>query len=196
MYYFIKKTNNQHLKLLLLSKKFLFCIENIFEQIHTLMKNKKRENRIYHSHDKLFKATFQDIDAAIDCVKYLLPPKIAKQIDLNNFTRDETHYVTRFLKEFMTDVVYNASQTGSDGKIALALLWEHKSNPEENICVQLHNYISARWQRDMMLNRPLTAVIPIVFYHGEDKWGKKSYWIASQVCRRICIPTFLILTTT
>ncbi len=137
------------------------------------MKHKKREPLIYHTHDKLFKATFQDVEAAIDCIKYLLPAKIAEQIDLNNFKQDETHYTTRFLKMLITDVVYQTSQIGTGKNIALALLWEHKSNPYENICVQLLNYMSAIWQRDLALGRPLTAVIPIVFYHGEEKWEKQ-----------------------
>ena len=140
-------------------------------KVKTINRNKIRQS--HHTHDKLFKVIFQILDSVIDCVRHLLPSKFAAGIDLSAFTLDDTHYVSGFLKETVSDVVWRTVQKDGTGNIALALLWEHKSYPDENICFQLNSYMNGIWQKDISEKRPKTAVIPIVFYHGKTPWDKQ-----------------------
>ena len=139
----------------------------------TVKQEKTKRWLIRFSHDKLFKAIFQILEVAMDCVKYFLPREVVESIDFSNFKLDNTHYISDKLKETVSDVVYRTSQKGSNGKVALALLWEHKSYPDPNICYQLHSYINGIWQKDMAQGQDKTGVISIVFYHGKTKWEKR-----------------------
>ena len=53
---------------------------------------------------------------------------------------------------------------------ALYILLEHKSGPDNTIFIQLLKYMYHAWQEDMDNKRPLRLILPLVFYHGKEKW--------------------------
>ena len=133
------------------------------------------EDSIHHPHDKLFKATFKVTQTVIDFLLYFFPPELTAQINLEDLTLDNTDYVSEKLVETFADVVYRTTWKGEGKNIAIALLLEHKSAPDNLIYVQLMRYMLAIWDEDIKADRPLTVIIPVVFYHGKQAWEKKPF---------------------
>lgn len=55
------------------------------------------------------------------------------------------------------------------------MLYEHKSFVPKFIHVQLLQYLLNIWQEDLENNRPLSIILPIVFYHGRNNWIYKPF---------------------
>ena len=69
-----------------------------------------------------------------------------------------------------TDMLYKTRINGEDGYIYF--LFEHKSYQDPLVILQLLKYIVRIWEEkyDRKSNR-LPIVIPMVIYHGENKWN-------------------------
>ncbi|MFH2091438.1 MAG: Rpn family recombination-promoting nuclease/putative transposase [Pseudomonadota bacterium] len=52
----------------------------------------------------------------------------------------------------------------------IALLFEHKSAPDNNLPFQLHRYMGNLWENSIKQKQPRLPVIPIVLYHGKKSW--------------------------
>ncbi len=90
-------------------------------------------------HDKLFKMALSDIPTAKEFLKTFLPKEIRKLIDFSQLELDNTSYITRELKQFLSDVVLKAAFIKSG--TALIVLLEHKSKISHDIYIQLIEYI-------------------------------------------------------
>ena len=67
------------------------------------------------------------------------------------------------------DLAINCTIKGQSGK--LYFIFEHKSYPDKKIIIQLVRYILAVWEEDASTGKPLTPIIPFVFYNGERPWN-------------------------
>lgn len=62
--------------------------------------------------------------------------------------------------------------TKKNGRIlSLYFLFEHKSQPEQLIALQLLGYLLGIWQSKVKQKESLTPIIPLVVYHGEKVWS-------------------------
>jgi len=118
-------------------------------------------------HDKYFKQIFSRKEEMTDLVVNGLP-QVAKLIDTASLQLDKTEYVDKTLKKSYSDLVYNCKFKNRDIKIAL--LFEHKSQPELLPHLQLLGYMLQIWQTCKNNKQPLTPIIPILFYHGTENW--------------------------
>ncbi|MFZ4659492.1 MAG: Rpn family recombination-promoting nuclease/putative transposase [Caldilineaceae bacterium] len=57
-----------------------------------------------------------------------------------------------------------------DGRVYLYLLFEHKSQPDGGVRLQLLRYMARIWEKEWKRRKLLSGILPIVFYHGQDKW--------------------------
>ncbi len=57
-----------------------------------------------------------------------------------------------------------------DGRVYLYLLFEHKSQPDGGVRLQLLRYLTRIWEKEWKRRKLLSGILPIVFYHGQDKW--------------------------
>ncbi len=62
------------------------------------------------------------------------------------------------------------SAARGDGRIYLYLLFEHKSQPDMGMRLQLLRYMTRIWEKEWKRRSALSAILPIVFYHGQEKW--------------------------
>ena len=124
-------------------------------------------------HDHLFKSTFSDKQIAIDYILNFLPTPLSSKLDLSSLELSGTSYVDSELKESLSDVVYTC--TYGEESLTLALLLEHKSGPDGIIHLQLLSYMLGFWKQQPEKKMGLRVVIPIVVYHGGQKWEKRTF---------------------
>jgi len=56
------------------------------------------------------------------------------------------------------------------GEIHIYALFEHKSYPEPLIALQLLRYMVRIWEQALKQEEPLLPVVPLVVYHGRQRW--------------------------
>lgn len=126
---------------------------------------------IKNVHDKFFKETFSRTDVAANFLEEFLPPDFVQKLNLSSLTIENNSFVDENLEEHFADILYNCNYR-EDGKVKLAFLYEHKSYKEEYPHWQLVQYMINVWQSGIKQKKekPI-AIIPIVIYHGKDKWN-------------------------
>ena len=84
------------------------------------------------------------------------------------FTDDE------LLRETQCDCLFKARMKPVDGGAAqpgyVFVLFEHKSYKADDVLLQMLKYITAITLRAKKRGQPPPPVIPILFYHGREKW--------------------------
>ena len=119
-------------------------------------------------HDIFFKHTFSIKEHAVDFASHVLPSEIDAKLDYSTICLENTSYVDKELSEHFSDMVYSCSYEQS--KIKLALLFEHKSSPDNNLPYQLNKYMSRIWECNIKQKEAFIPVIPLVLYHGKENW--------------------------
>ena len=120
-------------------------------------------------HDLFFKQTFSIRENAVDFVKHTLPPELADGIDFSTLALEKGSHVDTTLAEYFSDTVYTCQLSGI--KIKIALLFEHKSSPDNNLLFQLHRYMGNLWENSIKQKQVRMPVIPVVLYHGKIAWS-------------------------
>jgi predicted transposase/invertase (TIGR01784 family) len=145
---------------------------NVEKKDH-LKYNSTAMNEIDRIHDKFFRNVFGDVENTKIFLKIALPTPIRKSIDFSKISIDPTNYVSQKFKEGLSDIVAKTIIRSREGKEAYAdiyILFEHKSYRDKNIFAQLLLYMYLMWQKDIDEDKPLRVIIPLVFYHGSEKW--------------------------
>lgn len=121
-------------------------------------------------HDKFFKETLGDPEIAKDFLANYLPESLSGKMDLSSLQRQSGSFVDENLQEYFADLLYRVQLSGRESY--LYFLLEHKSYSDPDIALQLLNYIVSvyRHLRKKEKKAKLPAVIPLVFYHGKEKW--------------------------
>lgn len=122
-------------------------------------------------HDRFFKKLLSGPLTARSFLRRFLPESVAAVLDLPSLELTQSSFVDPALREHFSDLTYRVKLR--DGRNAyLYVLVEHKSRPDRLVGLQLLRYISRLWdgvaQRERQ--RPLPAVIPLVFHHGRHRW--------------------------
>lgn len=126
---------------------------------------------IANQHDKFFKEIFSRKEEMSDFLINALP-QIAKYIDINTLQLDSTQYIDKRLQVGYSDLVYNCKYA-NNVDLKIALLFEHKSQPENFPHLQLLAYMIKIWETNIKQNQRLMPIVPILFYHGAEEWKYK-----------------------
>ena len=129
---------------------------------------------IQNPHDKFFKEVFSDKETAEDFLKHVVPEEIVKGLDFATLASDKTSYIDEELKEYYSDVVYRCKYKGSVS-IQIVLIFEHKSYVPDYPHLQLFKYLLKIWETTLKQEKKLVAVLPLIFYHGKDKWEVRPF---------------------
>lgn len=127
-------------------------------------------------HNALFIKTFSIRSEAKAFIQNFLPKWISENIDYRTFKQDNTSYINEDLKEYFSDIVYTCNW--KNGKsIKISCLLEHKSYPPQNIYIQLNRYLTEGYQQQSLdkAKKKLILILPIIIYHGKQKWQLKSF---------------------
>ncbi len=129
------------------------------------------EGDINNIHDKFVRATFMDAERAASFFEQMLPEQILKLISLETIQVVQESYMTEDLKEYFSDIVYRIKLKDEvEEPLEVALLFEHKSQPDKYVSIQVGMYMYAHWYRSINENKVLRPIIPIVYYQGERAW--------------------------
>jgi predicted transposase/invertase (TIGR01784 family) len=124
-------------------------------------------------YDKAFKKIFRDVKNTKDFLKKALPREIKTRLDFASIKIDTSNYVSTEFKEGYTDIVVKAKmKSRTSGKIAtdIYFILEHKTEAKVKVFIQILKYMCFVWEEDVKANKPPRIIIPIIFYHGKDKW--------------------------
>lgn len=126
---------------------------------------------IQNPHDKFFKETFGNIEIAKDFLKNYLPVEIVKIIDVSTLEPQKDSFINEDLQETFSDMLFRVDMNHSEGYIYF--LFEHKSYTSRNISFQLLKYMIEIWEAKIKKENcnVLPMIIPLVIYHGNDKWN-------------------------
>lgn len=137
-------------------------------------KKQPRSPKKEKPHDAVFKAFFSDAKIARNYLLSYSPPGIYQQVDFSFFRKIDTAFVSGRFGISFSDVVYE-TRLANSGSARLLFLFEHKSYlPTYPVHLQLLDYFLQLWEDDLKNKRPLSGIIPIVIYHGEQGWEQKS----------------------
>lgn len=131
-------------------------------------------SKINNPHDRFFKAIFSQKELALSFIKQLIPKEVSEKLDLKTFDSGPNSYVDEQLKEHISDIIYTCKQKSGED-IQVCLLIEHKSYPERYPHVQLLRYMINIYQQTIIDRAKLKTVIPIVLYHGKQRWHYKNF---------------------
>ncbi len=127
-----------------------------------------------NSHDKYFKEVFSKKEEATAFLKGSLPEELVRNINFDSLAPLKDSYIDEELKENFSDLVFTCKYKGKK-EIKIALLFEHKSKPVQYPHFQLLKYLIKLWDADLKQKRKPVPVIPIIFYHGKERWNKKKF---------------------
>jgi len=152
---------------------------------------------ITNPHDKLFKEIEKVIENSRDLIESTFPEELLKELDLETLVNDNNSYIDSSLKEYYSDLVFNCLYRGSV-EIKISILFEHKSYKPKNEYVQLLQYIINIWDFALKDKKEPPVVIPVIFYHGKEKWEVKplySYFTGIDEVLKQFIPKFKYILT-
>jgi len=132
------------------------------------------DKNLVNSHDRFFKELFSKKEEVSEFIAKTFPKEIVEKIDLQSLELDKTEYVDSKLRTNYSDIVYN-SKYGKNTNIKISLLFEHKSYPETFPHLQLLGYMLKIWETQIKQKQSITPIIPIIFYHGKQKWVKQTF---------------------
>ena len=151
---------------------------------------------VINPHDKFFKENFSDKEIATDFIKWTFPKELLENLDLSKLKLDNNSYIDEKLKEYYSDLVYDCEYKTT--KVKISILFEHKSYVPDYPFLQLLKYLIKIWDYNIKQKQNLMPVIPIVFYHGVEKWEYKmvsDYFDGIDDQLRLFIPNFRYLLT-
>ncbi|NEV65164.1 Rpn family recombination-promoting nuclease/putative transposase [Thiorhodococcus minor] len=128
-------------------------------------------------HDCFFRENFGRPALAEDFLRHHLPAPILAEIDLSTLAIEKDSYVTPELRQIYSDLVYSVAHQGRDARLGIYLLFEHKSQPDHWVMLQLLRYIVASGdahRKQHPKSRHLPPVYPLVLYHGQGAWRAPS----------------------
>lgn len=123
-------------------------------------------------HDKLFKETMIRRENAVSYFRNYLPKHITSQVDWRTLKIVKETFITPELKERFSDIIYEIRVKGI--MIFIYFLFEHQSRPDNLMPLRFHHYMGELWELYLKQNPgkfKLPIIIPILFYHGEEKWN-------------------------
>jgi predicted transposase/invertase (TIGR01784 family) len=134
---------------------------------------------INNPHDIFFKETFSDKENTIDFLKQTLPHKLSDKIDYDTLRSDTNTYVDEELREYFSDMVYDCVYN-SHVPVKIVLLFEHKSYIPDYPHLQILRYLLNIYQTSLKQDKKLKPVIPIIFYHGTEKWESYRFYMSFE----------------
>jgi hypothetical protein len=122
-------------------------------------------------HDAFFRENFARPAIARDFLRHVLPQGLCEAIDLERLTISTDTFVTEALRKVYSDLIYRIPYR--DTQLSVYLLFEHKSQSDHWVLLQLLRYIVASGElyRDQNPKaRSLPPIFPLVLYHGQAHW--------------------------
>jgi len=120
-------------------------------------------------HDRFFKDSFSEKEAAIDFLRYYIPSQVSSILNLAAIELVKHTFVDKEFESYYSDLLYKVGlKEGSH--IYVYVLFEHKSHADGMISFQLLRYMVKTWEYMLKQGQKLMSIFPLVIYHGKEKW--------------------------
>jgi len=138
----------------------------------------------HNPHDVFFKQYLSHPPAAADFLRQHLPAAVASLLDLTQLHLEKDSFVDEQLRTHFSDLVYR-TMTTVQTPLAVSLLFEHKSYPDEWVDFQVLRYQVRLWEQELAQlqaarkqeqpgqperPRTLTPILVLLVYHGQAEW--------------------------
>lgn len=127
-------------------------------------------NDLQNPHDKFFKELFTRIDLARDFFANYLPEAVVSAVALETLSLQSGSFIDENLQEQFADLLYQVDCVANTATAYLYLLLEHKSYPDPQAPFQMLRYLVRIWERDRQAGLELRPIVPVVVYHGRERW--------------------------
>ncbi len=144
-----------------------------------------------YTHDSAFKSVLHDLNAVKEFIDHFLSPELAALIDKDTIKAISDTYFDKSLGQRSSDSLFEA--TIQNESALLALLFEHKYDTMGIVPLQILKYLTGNWEKNLKNKKPLTHIIPIIVYHGDEKTNYKSlysYFKYKNPLLKIFVPDF------
>jgi predicted transposase YdaD len=124
-------------------------------------------------HDALFKAVFGQPEHARGALQSVLPAAMVEALDWPTLVPQPGSFVDRELNPSHTDLLYAAAWRGG-AEAPVYVLFEHQSSSDRWMSLRLLRYmvrIWEHWLKDHEQAQVLPAIVPVVLYHGDERWS-------------------------
>ncbi|MEN0063786.1 MAG: Rpn family recombination-promoting nuclease/putative transposase [Myxococcota bacterium] len=128
-------------------------------------------------HDALFKAVFSQPEQAAAHLRAVLPSEVTRHLDFDHLRHAPGSFVDEELSDRHTDLLFEVESRWGDESAFVYLLFEHQSSPDPLMPFRLLGYLVRIWQHwlgQYPRARALPIVVPVVLYHGGERWNVPS----------------------
>ncbi len=129
--------------------------------------------KIKNPHDKYFRAVFSHQSIAKGFLKAFVPKETIDQLDIDSLDQVTGSFIDEQLQEHFTDILFQCRLKDTKEEIWISILLEHKSYNDSDSEFQLLGYLHNGWQEDLKKGKKRRFILPIILYHGSEKWKKK-----------------------
>ena len=122
-------------------------------------------------HDEFFKAIFSKPENTAEFLRNFLPKEVVDVLDLDSLESVKDSLVGKELKSYYSDLLFTVKAGDDSGYVYI--LFEHKSYKDRKLPLQLLRYIIRLYDRHLQMHKDakrLPFVVPVVFYHGRQKF--------------------------
>ncbi len=135
----------------------------------------KSNKKTHHPYAKLFEYVFQKNEMVEEFMKNFFPYPLLENLILSTLKPQSVSYLSPELARLYSDVVYTCHYGKNKDKVTITLLFEHKSYLSPYPHLQLLGYMLKIWEQQRDNAEVITPVIPVILYHGEDKWKERKF---------------------
>jgi len=125
---------------------------------------------INNPHDKFFKYIFNKKENIITLLKFIFQKNNINFIDFNNIKIISNEQNNKKFKHNFADIIIK-TKIKNNINTDIYLIIEHKSYKDKNIFIQILEYMLNMWKQDIENKQKLRVIIPIVIYHGKNRWN-------------------------
>ena len=121
-------------------------------------------------HDLFFREVMAQPEVISDLLANYLPADVAPLINTTSAELIPGTFVDEKLREHRSDLIFRVRMTNGEAAYVYIIL-EHKSSVYPLVSWQVLKYAVPTWEAEVRGGATtLTPVLPIVFYHGKEKW--------------------------
>ena len=122
-----------------------------------------------HPHDAFFKEVMGNEKNLSDFLRHFLPNEVSTHLDYNSIRLIDREVIKKDYKKYHLDILAEAKI--GDKPCDILILFEHKSYKDKFTVIQILSYMLATWENNIKNNEPLKPIIPVVFYHGDERYN-------------------------
>ena len=123
-------------------------------------------------YDKTFKKVLSEKAEAIALAKTYFPAQLVEDLDFSTMELLPTSFVDDQMQEHVSDIIYSC-QFNSGENVWVNFIFEHKSYLPRQPEIQLLKYLSDGYNHQRQEKLPITEIIPVVLYHGNEPWKRR-----------------------